>query len=73
MFQNEFDYEETITTILDDNAIHEDVEVIIDDNEVFIRQWSEAFQRYDVISMSHKMFMELQEAMKHPEGFFRTE
>lgn len=73
MFQNEIDWDETVTTIIDDYAVHDDVQLIIDDNEVFIRQWSEQFQRYDLIVMSHKMFLELQEALKHSEGLFRTE
>jgi hypothetical protein len=73
LFQNEIDWDETVTTIIDDYAVHEDVQLIIDDNEVFIRQWSEQFQRYDLIDMSHKMFLELQEALKHSEGLFRTE
>jgi hypothetical protein len=71
MFQNEFDWDETITTIIDDLAVHEDVQLIIDDNEVFIRQWNENLKRYDLIVMSHKMFYELQAALKHSEGMFK--
>jgi hypothetical protein len=73
LFQNEFEFDETITTVIDDNAIYEDIQLIIDDNEVFIRQWNETLQRYDLIMMSHKMFFELQQALKHTEGLFRTE
>ena len=73
MFQNEIDFEETITTIIDDYDVHEDVQLIIDDNEVFIRQWSEQLQKYDLIVMSHKMFLEMQQALQHTEGLFRTE
>ncbi len=73
MFQNEIDFDETITTIIDDYAVHEDVQLIIDDNEVFVRQWNEQLQRYDLIVMSHKMFLELQQALQHTEGLFRTE
>ena len=73
MFQNEIDFEETITTIIDDYDVHEDVQLIIDDNEVFIRQWSEQIQKYDLIVMSHKMFLEMQQALQHTEGLFRTE
>jgi hypothetical protein len=73
MFQNEIDWDESITTLLDDDGVHEDVQLIIDDNEVYIRQWSENYQRYDLIIMSHKMFIELQQALNHTEGLFRTE
>jgi hypothetical protein len=73
MFQNEFGFDETVTTILDDGGQYEDVQMFIDDNEVFIRQWSEVNQEHELIVMSHKMFLELQQALRHPEGFFRTE
>lgn len=73
MFQNEIDFEETITTILDDGGQYEDVQLIIDDNEVFMRQWNESIQRYDLLVMSHRMFIELQQALKHTEGLFRVE
>lgn len=73
MFQNEIDWDESITTILDDDGVHEDVQLIIDDNEVYIRQWSENYQRYDLIIMSHKMFIELQQALQNTEGLFITE
>lgn len=73
MFQNEIDWDETVTHVLDDDGIHEDVQLIIDDNEVYIRQWSENYQRYDLIVMSHKMFIELQQSLQHTEGLFRTE
>jgi hypothetical protein len=73
MFQNEFDFDETITTILDDTGVQEDVQVIMDDNEVFIRQWNENIQRYDLIVMSHKMFLELQEALNQTEGLYMLE
>lgn len=70
MFTNEFEYDETIITVLDDEGVHEDVQVYLDDNEVFIRQWNERKQVYDLIVMSPKMFFEIMEAMKHPEGSY---
>lgn len=73
MFQNEINWDESITHIIDDRAVHEDIQLIIDDNEVFVRQWNENLQRYDLIIMSHKMFFELQQALHHSEGLFRTE
>jgi hypothetical protein len=72
MFQNEIDWDETITTILDDNAVYEDVQLLIDDNDVFIRQWNEHTQRHELIMMSHKMFLEFQQALQQSEGLFYT-
>jgi hypothetical protein len=73
MFQNEIDWDETVTHLLDDNGIYEDVQLIIDDNEVFIRQWNEQLNRYDLIMMSHKMFFEFQQALHTTEGLYTTE
>jgi hypothetical protein len=70
IFTNEFLWDETITTILDDKASHEDVQLLIDDNEVFIRQWNEHLDRYQVIAMSHQMFYEMLHALKTGEGVF---
>lgn len=70
MFTNEFEWDETVTTVLDDEGKHEDVQLFIDDNEVYIRQWNEREHRYELICMGPKMFQELLEALKHTEGAY---
>ena len=70
IFTNEFEFEETVTTIMDETAEYEDVQVMITDDQVFIRQWDDDREKYEIIVMSHKMFYELQEAMKQPSGLF---
>jgi hypothetical protein len=70
VFTNEFDFDETIITILDDNGVHEDIQIYLDENEVYIRQWNERKQIYDLIIMSPKMMFEIMEAMKRPEGSY---
>lgn len=70
MFSNEFDFDETVTTIMDETAEYEDVHVMITDDQVFIRQWDDDREKYEIVVMSHKMFYELQEAMKQPVGLF---
>lgn len=70
MFTNEIEFDETITTILDDGGQYEDVQLFIDDNEVYIRQWNEARNQHELISMSHIMFQELLQALKKPEGSY---
>jgi hypothetical protein len=72
MFTNEIEWEETITTILDDTGRHEDVQLFIDDHGVFIRQWNEKMKKFDLIELSHKMYHEMIEAMKHKEGAYIT-
>jgi hypothetical protein len=72
MFTNEIEWDETVTTVMDDTGTEEDVVLFIDDHGVFIRQYNEQLDKYDLVTMSHKMFNELIEAMKHKEGFFIT-
>jgi hypothetical protein len=73
MFTNEFEFDETVTTIMDEAAEYEDVHVVITDDQVFIRQWDDDREKYEIICMSPKMFYELQEAMKRPAGLFYVE
>jgi|TARA_R110000782_G_C14713634_1_gene403417 hypothetical protein len=73
MWTNEFDFDETVTTIMDDHDVHDDLHIFIDDNEVFLRQWCETLQRYELINISHRMWYEVQKAMKTTEGIFRIE
>ena len=70
MFTNEFEFDETIITVLDDSGVREDVQLYLDDNEVYVRQWNERKQIYDLIVMSPKMMFEIMEAMKRPEGAY---
>lgn len=72
MFTNEFEFDETVTTIMDETAEYEDVQVMITDDQVFIRQWDDDREKYEIVCMSPKMFYELQESMKHPAGLFRV-
>lgn len=72
MFTNEIEFDETVTTIMDDDGAQEDVQIFIDDNEVFIRQYNERYNRYDLIVLSHKMYLELLESRKYPEGLYST-
>jgi hypothetical protein len=70
MFTNEIEFDETITTILDDSGQYEDVQFFIDDNEVYIRQWNETRGQCELIAMSHRMFEEFLQALKKPEGSY---
>lgn len=72
MFTNEFDSESTVTTVMDETAQVEDVELTISDFGVSIRQYSNDDKRVDYIIMSHKMFKDMMSAMNQPVGFFTT-
>lgn len=72
MFTNEIDFDETKTVIMDDTGQLEDVEFIIADEGVWIRQWN-IESAADLIQMSHEMWFELMQALKKEEGFYYTE
>lgn len=72
MFTNEFEWDATVTTILDETAEHEDVQVYIEDSGVFIRQFNENSNKHDLIVMTHRMFYEFLAAMRTAEGTYKT-
>ena len=73
MFTNEIEWDETISTVMDETGQYEDIQLFIDDNEVFIRQWNEQLQAHDLITMSHNMFEELLLALNQGEGMYKVE
>jgi len=73
IFTNEFELTETITTVLDDKGQYEDIQIFIDESEVFIRQWNEAGNRHELIAMSGAMFNEITIALEQEEGMFKIE
>lgn len=72
MFTNEFDFDATVTTILDETGEFDDVEITIGDGGVFIRQYNEISEKYDLILMSHIQFQELLVALRTTEGAYKT-
>lgn len=73
MFTNEMEWDHTVTTVLDETGQYTDVELVIDDAGVFLRQFPENDSKpADLICMTHKMFKDIIEAMKLPEGFYIT-
>jgi len=72
MFSIEFEYDHTFTTLLDNEGRREDVQLIITDTDVFIRQFNEKANKYEVINFSPMMFKELMTSMDYPEGLYAT-
>jgi hypothetical protein len=72
MFTNEFEFDSSITTVVDEEAVHEDVQLIMGDGGVFIRQYRPDEHSYDLVTMSAQMFGEMLAALKKPEGLFRV-
>jgi 2-oxoglutarate dehydrogenase complex dehydrogenase (E1) component-like enzyme len=72
MFSNEFEFGETVTTVLDETAEYEDVELHITEEMVYLRQFNPKTKMFEVIMMTPKMYYDLLESRNHTEGLFMT-
>jgi hypothetical protein len=70
MFTVEHMPEDTIITTLDQSGKFNDVEVIMDAESVFIRQWSEDMEVYDLIELSNQQLKDIIAAMNSTEGAY---
>lgn len=70
MFTIEMDWDELSIRILDQTGAHEDVEFLVYEDIVYIRQWDEDLERHSLISMSPQQFEELAASMNLPEGAY---
>ena len=59
MFTIEMDMEENLITLLDPEGKEEDVQFILYEDVVYIRQWCEETQRFSVIGLSPVQFQQL--------------
>ena len=59
MFSIENEFDHTLITIVDNDDREEDVQLIMTDNNVYIRQFNDKSGRYDVIALSPFMFNEI--------------
>lgn len=72
MFTVEMDHDETVVTILDDVGVRGDVSFFFYEDMIYIRQFDEKKQKYDIILMSPEMWEEFMIAWKRPEGAYVT-
>ena len=70
MFTIEMDWDELSIRILDQTGEHDDVEFLVYEDIVYIRQWDEDLERHSLISMSPNQFEELAAAMNLPAGAY---
>jgi len=71
MITNEMEFDETVTTVMDDLGMYEDIQIFIDDNEVYIRQYNDHTDKHDLVVMSCEMYYQMIKAMRLPEGLFQ--
>lgn len=73
MFTVEMDHDEIEITVLDDRDRFEDVKVFSYDDIVYIRQFNEQYNKWDLIQMTPEMYVELMTAYHKPSGAYLTE
>ncbi len=70
MITVEFEDDETLITIMDQQGKHEDISALLYDDVCYIRQWNEQRQYFDVIQFSPQMYLQLMQSFKLPQGAF---
>lgn len=73
MITVEFEGEESVITVMDDEGGLEDVQSILWDDMCFIRQWNDTKKEYDVITLTAPMYLKLMESWKLAEGTYIME
>jgi len=74
MFTVEFESDASIITTLDDKDKFSDVEMVLaDDGTVYIRQFDEELEEYQMLYMSYQQWLDLVSAHQSPEGAYRLE
>jgi hypothetical protein len=70
MITVEFEDDETLITIMDQQGRHEDISALLYDDVCYIRQWNEQRQYFDVIQFTPEMYLQLMQSFKLPQGAF---
>ena len=74
MYTVEFESDASVVVIMDEADMHEDVEVVLtDNNEVYIRQYEESLDSHELICMSYQQLMDLVASINSSEGMFKLQ
>jgi len=73
MFTVEFEHDATIVRSLDETGTHEDVEVILDEEVVYIRQWDRDLNKYEMVVMQYQQLLDIAVSLHTTEGFHKIE
>ena len=74
MYTVEFESDASVVVIMDETDSHEDVEVVLtDNNEVYIRQYEESLDSHELICMSYQQLMDLVASINSSEGMFKLQ
>jgi hypothetical protein len=70
VFTVEFESDATVITTLDQAGELNDVEVILDEDSIFFRQWSDDMGSYDLVEMSEQQLRDIIAALSKSEGAY---
>lgn len=71
MFTVEFESDSSVIRSLDETGEMDDIEMILDDDGlVFIRQWDDSLEKYEMIVMTYQQLLDLIVSLKQTEGIF---
>lgn len=74
MFSVEFEPDASVIVSLDENDDFEDVEMVLaDEGVVYLRQYENGLDEYQLIVISYQQFVDLYASMKSTEGFYKVE
>lgn len=73
MFTVEHEYDATIVRTLDESGSHEDVELILDGDVVYMRQWDTDRNAYEMVVMHYKQLLDLVASLHTKEGLHKIE
>ena len=72
MFTNEFEYDLTTITVMDETGLYDDLIIDAFDDVVYIRQYDNELEIQTILEISTNMFNDLIKALHSPEGMHRT-
>ena len=73
MFTVELEADHSRIVTMDQNGVHEDVEMYLEeDGTVYIRQWCEQLNEFQLLILDHKHIIDLFASMQSPEGMHET-
>jgi flavorubredoxin len=71
MFTVEFEHDSSVIRSLDETGELDDIEMILDDDGlVFMRQWDDSMEKYEMIVMTYQQLLDLVVSLKQTEGIF---
>lgn len=73
MFTVEHEYDATVVRSLDESGTFEDVELILDGEIVYLRQWDMDLEKYEMVVMHYQQLLDLASSLHTSEGLHKIE